>query len=130
MTHVREGAGLLGWDMLEEGNRCLRLDGVGFDFENGRANISVKQVEFGLEEAKRVVRKGVEQLESNDTSYKRGKVKDRGTSDIGESTYEDTDVVQVRALQVGNATPNFQHGRGGFRGGASREGGGGKGRTW
>ena len=103
---------MLVWDMLEEKNRCLRLDGPWFDFENGRANISRKQVEFGLEEAKRVVRKEVEQLESNDTSYKRGKVKDRGTSDIGESTYEDTDVVQVRALQVGNATPNFQQGAG------------------
>ena len=127
----RTGGGwLLVWDMLEEKNRCLRLDGVGFDFENGRANISVKQVEFGLEEAKRVVRKEVEQLESNDTSYKRGKVKDRGTCDIGESTYEDTEVVQVRALQVGDATSNFQQGGGGFRGGASKEGGGGKGRTW
>ena len=70
------------WDMLEEKNRCLRLDGVGFDFENGRANISLRHVEFGLEEAKRVVRKEVEQLESNDTSYNRGKVKDRGTCDI------------------------------------------------
>ena len=71
----RTGGGwLLVWDMLEEKNRCLRLDGVGFDFENGRANISVKQVEFGLEEAKRVVRKEVQQLESNDTSYERGKV--------------------------------------------------------
>ena len=49
------------WDMLEEKNRCLRLDGVGYDFENWRAIISVKQVEFGLEEAKRVVRKEVEQ---------------------------------------------------------------------
>ena len=84
---------MLVWDILEEKNRCLRLDGVGFGFENGRANISVKQVEFGLEEAKQVVRREVEQLESNDTSYKRAKVKDPGTSDIGESTYEDTDVV-------------------------------------
>ena len=59
---------MLVWDMLEEKNRCLRLDGVSFYFENGRANISVKQVEFGLEEAKRVVRKEVEQFESNDSS--------------------------------------------------------------
>ena len=83
---------------------------MGFDFENGRAKIPVNQVEFGLEEAKRVIRREVEQLESNETSYKRGKVRDRGTSDIGESKYEDTYVVQVRALQVSNATSNFRPG--------------------
>ena len=110
----RSGGGwLLVSDMLEEKNRCLRLYGLGFDFENGRANISVKQVEFGLEEAKRVVPKEVEQLESNDTSYKRGTVEDRGTSDIHRRVHiRRHSRVQARALQVGNATPNFQQGVG------------------
>jgi len=88
-----------------------------FEFFRGSTTLSVKALEFGLEEAKRIVRKEVEQLESGDMSYKRGKSRDRGTSDPGDSTYGDTEVVQVRALQHRPVTQNFQAGGGGFRGG-------------
>ena len=44
---------MLVWDMLEEKNRCLRLDGEGFDFERGRSCISGKALVFGMGEAKR-----------------------------------------------------------------------------
>ena len=60
------------WDMLEEKNLCLRLDGEGFEFERGRSCNSVKALEFGIAEAQRVVRKEVEQMERHDTSFKRG----------------------------------------------------------
>ena len=119
------------WDMLEEKNRCLRLDGEGFDFERGRSCISVKALEFGMGEAKRVVRKEVEQMESHDTSFKKGWVKDKGTSDAGEGAYEEANVVQVRALQT-RSVPNFPTEKGGFKGGGGKggKGGGNQGKGW
>ena len=52
-----------------------------------------------------------------------GKVKDRGTSHTGDSTYEDADYVQAKALQVRGPAQTSQPGNRGFRVWAGKGGG-------
>jgi len=99
------------WDVLEEENRCLRLDGHTWNWGDGPVPCSVQGRDFGLQEAKKAIKKEIERQES------RASLRPKAKTAVERPAVEVT-TEYIREVTVGQESPGGKGG--GQKGGRGR----------